>query len=177
MIRFGREVSRVRRACGIHRLAAAMALGVSDSHLYNVERGAKTCGAPLAARMADLFKLTGKERERFLALREEVPDDEEDEPTSQSKHLPLVRVTCEGGCNHDGRIAAGGSLEGHERDGDCANYAACLGFFTKKHRAAACHCPPECSYRRQEVPMVKATSGWGSMTFPNHGQGKGASAR
>jgi transcriptional regulator with XRE-family HTH domain len=178
MIRFGREVKRLRRAHNLHPLDLAQILGTSEAHLYNIERGAKTCGAGLAERLADLFALTGSARAVFLALREELPADVEEVNAPRSKRLPIVRVTCEAGCNHDGRIAPGGSLEGHEREGECLHYAACLGVFAKKHKGATeCHCPPACSHRRQEDPALKAASGWGSMTFPNHGHGKGKSAR
>ena len=177
MKRFGREVFRLRAARGIDKYVAAKAVGVCSEHLYNVERGAKTCGAGLAVKLADLFELTGDERNAFVALRVELPARVEEDESPRPKRLPLAPVTCKGGCNHDGRLAPGGSTEGHERAGDCAHYSACLWVFTKKHVATKCHCPPGCSYRRQEEPMLQAASGWGSFTFPSHGEGKGRSAR
>lgn len=177
MKRFGREISRLRAARGLDKYVAAKAVGVCSQHLYSIERGAKTCGAGLAVKLADLFELTGDERDAFLAMRTEIPKRVEETTAPRPKRLPIAPVTCAGGCNHDGRLAPGGSVDGEERAGDCMHYSACLGVFTKKHTATKCHCPPACTYRRQEVPMLQAAAGWGSFTFPSHGEGTGRNAR
>jgi transcriptional regulator with XRE-family HTH domain len=176
---FGREARRLRRAGSRSVLDLAQALGVSAAHLSNIERGSKTCGGPLAERMADVFTLTGEEREQFLALRVGITKGEERvAPLRSRTSLPLARVTCEGGCDHDAALAPGGSPDGFEREGECAHYGACLRSFAKTHKGAAeCHCPPACSHRQQEVLTSAAVAGWGSMTFPDHGEGKGANAR
>lgn len=177
MSRFGRELSRLRRTRGLTLDDVGKAIARSSTHLYNIERGNKTCGGPLASSLADFFDLDGADRERFLALRDDIPS-HDDEPAPRPKRLPLIQVTCKSECDHDGRLAPGGSTEGHERAGDCAHYAVCLGVFVKTYKAATkCHCPPDCSYRRQEEPKLQAASGWGSITFPSHGEGKGRSAR
>lgn len=182
MSRFGREIARLRRGRAMSLSTAGTKLGVSPEHLYNVERGAKTCGAALAERIADAFELHGTARESFLALRVDIPMQGEEQPVAgmyqQPKRLPVARVTCKNGCVHDGQMAPGGSQNGDEREGDCSNYAECLGAFTKTYKGAgACHCPAHCSRKRTEEPALQAASGWGSFTFPDHGQGKGVSAR
>lgn len=87
------------------------------------------------------------------------------------KSLPVLaepgRFTCKGGCNHDGRMAPGGSEDGRERDSKCAHYAGCSLAFVKAHKdARTSHCPKDCPQQAYHTAPEKAAEGWGSFAFP-----------
>lgn len=171
MTHIGREIRRLRIAREWTQTATAIALQVTQGHLHQVEAGKKTCGAPLALRAADLFELTGDAREAFLAKREEIPTTTQEElpaPAAPNpKRLPMARVVCRGGCDHDGRLAPGGSDDGRERDSKCAHYAGCSLAFVKAHKdARTSHCPKDCPQQAYHTAPEKATEGWGSFAFP-----------
>jgi hypothetical protein len=95
-------------------------------------------------------------------------------PKSERRvRLPMVAQPCPAGCDHDGRMAPGGSVDGRERDSKCAEYARCSLAFVKAHKSAErSHCPRFCPARRYEAAPERAAEGWGAMTFPSHGAPK-----